>query len=185
MEHSYGSRCGERVEDPRWVTEVRWVGVGGAVVLGTLLAVDAGYGRLTWPRCALWAGLALLLCLVLLPPRITAGRGWIASRGVLVERRVRTDRLVAFHWDEGSGGAVRRVILHDTAGTRLELDVGVLTATPALWLLLEEGAREALRNGTLTRGSAALTRLANRVEQETVRAVLMASGLEETPRRLG
>lgn len=179
MERPYGSRCGEHVEDRRWLAEVCWVGAGGAVVLGTLLAVDAGYGRLSWPRCALWAGLALLLCAVLVPPRVTAGRGWLASRDVLGTHRVRTDRLVAFHWDEGAVGTARRVILRDAEGARVELDVGVLTANPALWLLLEEGARDALRYGTLTKGAAALTRLANRVERDTARALLTASGLDD------
>ncbi|MFG3256982.1 hypothetical protein [Streptomyces sp. NPDC048172] len=165
--------------DGRWAAEVRWVSAGTALLLSTLVAVDSLYGRLTWQRGALWAALAALLFVVLVPPRVTAGAGWLASRGVLGERRVRTDRLVALHWPELRGGTVRPVVLRDEEGTRLELDVQVLTAAPAVWLLLEEGARASLRHGTLVQGSRALERLALRVEEETARAVFHASGLTD------
>ncbi|WP_344529724.1 hypothetical protein [Streptomyces albiaxialis] len=179
MGHNGQAAPARRARDERWAAELRWVSAGTAFLLATLLAADSVYGRLTWQRGALWAGLAALLFVVLVPPRVTAGAGWLASRGVLGERRVRTDRLVALHWPELRGGTARPVVLRDEDGARLELDVRVLTSAPAVWLLLEEGARASLRHGTLLQGAHTLEHLALRVEEETARAVFHASGLSD------
>ncbi|WP_327391877.1 MULTISPECIES: hypothetical protein [unclassified Streptomyces] len=175
--HGGQARHDRRVSDVRWAAQVRWAVGAGTFLLVSLLIVDHLYGRLTWQRAALWAGLSLLLCVVLVPPRVTAGPGWLAARDVWGERRVRTDRMVALDWQQGAAGSTGRIVLRDAEGTRLELDLAVLTATPAIWLRLEEGARRAQRAGTLVRGAPVLARLAQRVEQEAARAVFTASGL--------
>ncbi|WP_455358799.1 hypothetical protein [Streptomyces sp. SYSU K21746] len=49
------------------------------MLLALLLLTDGASGGITVPRAVLWTGLAVLLFVVLLPPRVTAGEGWLAS----------------------------------------------------------------------------------------------------------
>ncbi|MFD9219283.1 hypothetical protein ACFWDI_04460 [Streptomyces sp. NPDC060064] len=137
--------------------------------------IDCGSGGLTMLRAALWAGLAILLFVVLLPPRVTAGEGWLASRGLLRQRKVRTDCLVAVRW---SDGVAQRLVLRDLDGGRVELDPHVLIANPQLWRLLDAGARTSLDRGTLLCGATALRQLSRRIDGETAHSVFKVSGLE-------
>ncbi|MGW4985296.1 hypothetical protein [Streptomyces mirabilis] len=66
-----------------------------AAVLLALLMIDWGEGTLTALRGVLWAGLGALLFLVLYPPRVTAGQGWLSSRGLLRKVSERIDRETA------------------------------------------------------------------------------------------
>ncbi|MFG2628590.1 hypothetical protein [Streptomyces sp. NPDC048473] len=145
------------------------------LLLATLLLLDGASGGLTAPRAALWTGLAALLFVVLLPPRVTAGEGWLASHRLLRERRVRTDQLVAVRW---SDGVAQRLILRDLDGGRVELDPQVLVANPRLWRLLDAGARVSLGRGTLLCGATALEQLSRRIDGESTQTVFKVSGLE-------
>ncbi|WP_194294069.1 hypothetical protein [Streptomyces sp. RB17] len=75
------------------------------------------------------------------------------------KRRVRTDALVSVRQYDGVSC---HLVLRDTHGHRLELDTGV---------------RRSLERGTLPRGADVVYRLGHRIDDETVRAVLRASGL--------
>jgi hypothetical protein len=101
----------------------------------------------------------------------------VSVRGLLGERVVRTDRLVAVRWADGVAG---RVVLRDEEGGRVELSPRVLEANPQLWRLLDAGARSscAAPDGTLRCGTAELRRLGERVDGETAKAVFRVSGLE-------
>ncbi|MFI7004973.1 hypothetical protein [Streptomyces sp. NPDC050145] len=61
--------------DRRWAADLRSALLSSAMLLGLLLLIDRGAGSLTAPRAALWAGLAVLLLLVLYPARVTFGAG--------------------------------------------------------------------------------------------------------------
>lgn len=161
--------------DTGWAGNAR-AAVGCALLLLVLLlTVDTGAGTISGPRGALWTVLAVLLFLVLWPARATAGPGWLSSRGLLVERRVRTDRLTSVHW---SDGVSQRLVLRDEDGGRVEIDPRVLVANPALWSLLNADARASAEAGTLSRGMTALRQLSERVDRETARTVFKVSGLE-------
>ncbi|WP_052424851.1 hypothetical protein [Streptomyces fulvoviolaceus] len=69
---------------------------------------------------------------------MSAADGGLDARGLLTQRGVRTDRLVAVRMAEG---AAQRLVLSDTSGGRVELDPRVLAADPLLWHRLEQGAR--------------------------------------------
>lgn len=69
-------------------------------------------------------------------------------------------------------------MLRDTLGNRVEIDPEVLLRNPELWYRLAEGAHVSEAAGTLRSGTAALHRLARRVDRETALAVFRASGLE-------
>ncbi|MFF7794022.1 hypothetical protein [Streptomyces sp. NPDC007991] len=120
-------------------------------------------------------GLALVLFLVLVPPRITAGEGWLRVRGPLGRRQVRTDRLVSVRT---TGNAGQRLVLRDSLGGRVEFDPRVLIANPSLWHHLDTDARGSAPRGRLREGSAALDHLAHRVDRETTLAIFRISGLE-------
>ncbi|TLS47662.1 hypothetical protein FE633_03530 [Streptomyces montanus] len=145
------------------------------VLLGLLLLVDWGTGDLTWWRAALWTTLAVLLFLVLFPPRVAAGAGWLASRGLLREQWVRTDHLVSVRCLDGVG---RRLVLRDAFGGRVEIDPRVLTANPPLWHRVDEDARISAARGMLLCGGTALHRLSERIDGETARTVFKVSGME-------
>ncbi len=116
-----------------------------------------------------------MLVAVLRPARVTAGDGWLASRGLLRERRVRTDLLTRVrHVD----GVAPRIVLRDVGGGRVELDPRVLRANPLLWHQLDTGARRALDRGLLREGAAVLEALRQRVDGEGAREILRASGVE-------
>ncbi|WP_405808559.1 hypothetical protein OG729_27750 [Streptomyces sp. NBC_00210] len=167
--------AGKHAADTGWTGERRAALRYAAALLALLLLIDWGTGGLTVLRAALWTGLAILLLVVLLPPRVTAGEGWLASRGLLRERRVRTDRLMAVRW---SDGVAQRLVLRDLDGGRVEVDPRVFTANPELWHLLDAGARISLGRGTLLSGATALKQLSQRIDGESARLVFKVSGLE-------
>jgi hypothetical protein len=166
------------LHDRHWAMELRSTVTCTSSFLGLLLLVDAAAGTLTPARATLWAGLALLLLLVLVPPRVTAGEGCLAVRGPWRDHRVRTDRLVSVRT---TGSAGQRLVLRDTSGGRVELDPRILVANPALWHRLDTDARASERSGSLREGSAALNRLSERMDRETALAVFKISGLAEQP----
>ncbi|MEV6051773.1 hypothetical protein [Streptomyces sp. NPDC052107] len=172
---SYPTGTAGTAYDRDWEADVRASLRCAAVLLGMLLFIDRAAGTLTWWRGALWAGIALLLFLVLVPARVSAGAGWLTTRRLLRIRRVRTDLLVAVR---PLDGVAQRLVLRDTLGNRAEIDPEVLIRNPALWHLLDEGARRSEAAGTLLCGTTALHRLAHRLDRETARAVFRASGME-------
>lgn len=161
--------------DLRWTRDVRDSVRCAGVLLALLLLLDWGTGRITPGRGALWCGLALLLFLMLCPARVRAGADWLSSRGLLRERRVRTDLLVSVRCLDG---VAQRLVLRDSLGGRVAIDPEVLVRNPQLWFRVEAAARKAAAEGTLLCGATALRRLSLRVERETSRAVFRASGLE-------
>lgn len=164
----------EYVSDRLWAAALRDACLYAAVLLVLLLLLDGGSGRLTPLRAALWAGLAALLFAVLLPPRVSAGPGWLAVRGLLGERRVRTDLLVSVRRLDG---VAQRLVLRDMRGGRIEIDPAVLTGNPALWRLVAAGAQASAERGLLLCGAVALRQLARHVDSETARLVFKVSGL--------
>lgn len=144
-------------------------------LLGLLLAVDRFGGRLTCWRAALWFAVALLLFVVLYPPRVRAGEGWLSARGLLRERRVRTDRLVSVRCLDGVS---QRLLLRDEFGSRVSVDPDVLVNNPDVWHRFAEDSHKSLASGSLTCGATALRRIAERVERETAETVFRVSGLE-------
>ncbi|MEU1404375.1 hypothetical protein ABZ471_18730 [Streptomyces sp. NPDC005728] len=169
--HGTGPVAYDRQYAPDLLSSVRCA----AVLLGLLLLVDLVAGTLSWWRSALWVSLALLLFLVLVPARVSAGEGWLASRRLLRTRRVRTDLLVAVR---PLGGVAQRLVLRDAFGSRVEIDPDVLLHNPDLWYHLAEAARTAQRSGTLLCGTTALRHLAERIDRETARTVFRTSGLD-------
>ncbi|UJV41833.1 hypothetical protein [Streptomyces sp. AMCC400023] len=165
----------DTAHDLRWARDVRDSLRCAGALLGFLLLLDWGSGRLTLWRGALWFGLALLLLLALYPARISAGDGWLASRLLLREHRVRTDLLVSVRCQDGVS---QRLVLRDMAGGRVEIDPEVLVRNPRLWSRLDAGARKSAAAGTLLCGATALSRLSRRVDRETAHAVFRASHLK-------
>ncbi|GAA0456693.1 hypothetical protein GCM10009544_19180 [Streptomyces stramineus] len=146
----------------------------GSALAGLLALVDLGRGGLDWARGGCWAGLGALLVAVLLPRRITAGDGWLATRGLWRERRVRTGLLTRVH---RSDGIAPRLVLCDVGGGRVEIDPEVLVANPLLWHQLDTGARRSRESGLLREGAAHLAALAERVDGEGARRLLESAGL--------
>ena len=166
---------GETTNDLQWAREV-WSSVRCAgVLLALLLLVDWGSGRLAFRRAAVWLALAGLLFVVLYPARVSAGTGWLSSRRLLRERRVRTDLLVSVRCLDGVSD---RLVLRDALGGRVVIDPEILVSHPQLWYRLAEGARKSAAEGTLLCGATALRRISRRVDRETARAVFRVSGLE-------
>ncbi|MFK0216718.1 hypothetical protein ACIQWN_00845 [Streptomyces vinaceus] len=166
---------GPFVHDIHWAGEMRSA-IGVAVLLFTaLLTVDAGSGRLDVTRGVLWAGLAGLLFVVLLPPRVSVRPGLLSSRGLLMRRTVRTDSLASVRC---SDGVAQRMALRDMEGARVEIDPMVLVRNPAMWHLLDMDTRASIRRGTLLSGVTALQQLAQRIDRETARTVFKVSGVE-------
>lgn len=163
------------VHDRQWAPDLYSAARCAAVLLGMLLLVDAVAGTLTWWRSALWISLALFLFLVLLPARVSAGEGWLASRRLLRTRRVRTDLLVAIRPRDG---VAQSLVLRDTLGARVEIDPEVLLRNPDLWHRLTEAAHTSETSGTLRSGTTALHQLTERIDRETALTVFRASGLE-------
>ncbi|MDC0770918.1 hypothetical protein [Streptomyces sp. HD] len=165
----------DAAHDLRWARDVRDSVRCSGVLLALLLLLDWGTGRLTPWRCTLWLALGLLLFLVLYPARVSAGDGWLASRRLLREHRVRTDLLVSVRRLEGMS---ERLVLRDAVGGRVEIDPDVLQRNPQLWFLVERGAQKSAAGSTLLCGATALRRLSRRIDSETAHAVFRASGLE-------
>ncbi|MEV8545752.1 hypothetical protein [Streptomyces sp. NPDC051572] len=163
------------MHDRRWRRDLRDTFRCAGSLLGLLLLVDDLSGRLTLWRGALWLALAVLLLVVLYPARVRAGEGWLSSRGLLRERRVRTDRLVSVRCLDGVS---QRLVLRDELGGRVEIDPDVLVQNPDLWHRVSEDSRKSVASGSLTCGATALRRVAERVERETAETVFKVSGLE-------
>ncbi|MGQ4430500.1 MULTISPECIES: hypothetical protein [unclassified Streptomyces] len=161
--------------DRLWRRDLRDTFRCAGALLVLLLVVDHLTGHFTLWRGALWLALAVLLFVVLYPARVRAGEGWLSSRGLLRERRVRTDRLVSVRCLDGIS---QRMVLRDELGGRVEIDPAVLVTNPDLWHRVSEDSRHALASGTLTCGATALRRIAERVERETAETVFKVSGLE-------
>ncbi|MGW8765080.1 hypothetical protein ACWGN5_21510 [Streptomyces sp. NPDC055815] len=164
---------GRTVQDSAWAGEARAaVGCAG-LLLAVSLTVDACDGGLHLPAALLWIALAVVLLVVLLPARVGAAPGRLTVRTLWTRTTVRTDSLATLSWPDG---IERRLVLTDTDGGRARLDVRVLLANPALWLLLEADARASHENGTL-HGVRDLDRLARHVERDTAHSVFTISGL--------
>ena len=150
--------------------------IGCALALfALLLLLDWGSGTASSWRAALWCALSVLLFLVLCPRRVCAGEGWLASRGLLRTRRVRTDLLVSVHCVDGVS---QRLVLRDVFGGRVEIDPRVLVDNPGLWHRLDDDARTSLAVGSLRCGETELRRMRERIDRETALTVFKVSGLE-------
>ncbi|WP_405775352.1 hypothetical protein [Streptomyces sp. NBC_01538] len=165
----------EATNDPQWVRELLSSVRCAAGLLGLLLVVDWGTGRLAFWPTALWLALAGLLFAVLCPARVCVGEGWLSSRRLLRERRVRTDLLVSVRCLDGIS---QRLLLRDALGGRVVIDPEVLVTSPRVWYRLDVDARKSASDGTLLCGATALRLVSRRVERETARAVFKVSGLE-------
>ncbi|MFE9614185.1 hypothetical protein [Streptomyces sp. NPDC006012] len=160
--------------DRHWRGSARFA-VVCAVVFGALTVLtDCAAGTFTPARAVLWLALSATIGLLLLPPRVAAGRGWLSVRGPLSRRTVRTDALVGVRQYEG---AASQLVFRDVHGGRLELDTRVLAANPFLWHEVGTGLRHSLHNGTLLQGADVLHRLERAIDDEGARAVLKASGM--------
>ncbi|MER5202163.1 hypothetical protein [Streptomyces sp. NPDC002825] len=161
--------------DEGWPGALRTAITCAATLLGLLLLVDGVAGTLTPVRGALWAGLAVLLFVVLLPDRVTAGEGWLASRGLVRGRTVRTDRLVCVWW---SAGPSRRVLLRDVHGARISLGPNLLTDNPRLWQLLADGAAASCAQGFLHAAESDIRHLSQQTDREIAQLVFKISHLD-------
>ncbi|MFF7189683.1 hypothetical protein ACFZAR_31645 [Streptomyces sp. NPDC008222] len=166
---------GQALSDRRWVKELYSSVRCAAALLAMLLLIDWGAGSAAPWRAVLWCALSLLLFVVLCPRRITGGEGWLASRGLLRTRRVRTDLLVSVRCLDGVS---QRLVLRDAFGGRVELDPQVLVNNPDLWHRLHEDARASAETGCLMCGETALRRVQQRIDRETALTVFKVSGLE-------
>ncbi|MER5428313.1 hypothetical protein [Streptomyces sp. NPDC002588] len=144
------------------------------VLCALFLLVDWDAGSLTLLRSLLWLTLSATLFAVLLPHRVTAGPGWLAVGTPWRRHTVRTDALVAVRQ---FGGVSSHLVLRDAHGGRLELDPRVLAANPLIWHELDTGVHRSVERGTLRQGADVLEQLGHRIDDETARAVLRASGL--------
>ncbi|MEU9992625.1 hypothetical protein ACFZCP_42895 [Streptomyces sp. NPDC007971] len=160
--------------DRHWRGSAR-LAVGCALIFGALaFTVDWDAGTLTVPRALLWAALSTAVCVVLLPQRVSAGPGWLAVRTPWRRLVVHTHALAAVRQYDGVSS---HLVLRDVHGHRLELDPRVLAANPLIWHELDTGLRRSIERGTLRHGADVLERLGHRIDDETMQAVLRASGL--------
>ncbi|WP_405584457.1 hypothetical protein [Streptomyces sp. NBC_01190] len=162
-----------RAKDRRWTGRLRTALLSSGIMLTLTLVLDGLAGSLTWPRAALWTALSGLLLAVLLPPRTSAGDGWLAVRGLFRKRRVRTDLLVTLRLD---GAIDRRLYLRDALGSCAQVDPRALAANPFLWHELDRGARRSRSAGLLhdTRGLRVLT---DEIDTAEARALLKSADL--------
>ncbi|MFJ8017677.1 hypothetical protein [Streptomyces sp. NPDC096339] len=161
--------------DTHWVGERRSA-IGVAFLLFTaLFSMDAGLGELDVPRGLIWTGLAGLLFVILLPPRVSVGPGRLSTRGLLAQGSVRTDALVSVRWYDG---VAQRMVLRDIEGSRVEIDPTVLVRNPAMWHRLDVDARTSIQRGTLLSDPTVLRELSERIDRETAQTVFKVSGLE-------
>ncbi|WP_460070748.1 hypothetical protein [Streptomyces sp. YKOK-I1] len=160
--------------DRNWCGSARLAAVCALLFGAMAVLTDWDAGTLTGPRALLWLTLTVALFTVLLPPRVTAGPGRLTVRGPLSRRSVRTDSLVSVRRHDG---VTTRLVLRDTQGHRLELDARVLAADPFLRHEVDTGVRRSLERGTLRQGEQVLRRLTEQIDDETVKAVLRASGM--------
>jgi hypothetical protein len=162
------------VQDRYWARELRSAMFYGALLFGMLVLLDWGLVGLTATRAVLWAALAVLLLIILTPPRVSAENGGLEARGFLSHQHVRTDQLVAVRMSEG---VAQRLVLSDASGGRLVLDPRVLVANPLLWHELDQGARRSLEQGTLQYGMPVLERLGRQIDAAVSYGILRASGM--------
>lgn len=161
-------------DDRHWPGRAR-LATACALAFATLsLAIDWDAGTLTPTRALLWLTLSATVLAVLLPPRVTAGPGWLATQGLRTRCQVHTDSLVSVRQ---YGDISSLLVLRDTFGNRLELDPRVLVTNPFLWHELDTGARHSRANGTLRHGTDVLHRLAREIDDETALSVLKTSGI--------
>ncbi|MEV0281761.1 hypothetical protein AB0I22_35980 [Streptomyces sp. NPDC050610] len=170
-----GRSGGVLVTDRCWAGDLRAAVYCSGALGALLILIDLGRGGLDAARAGCWAGIALLLFVVLFPPRVRAGDGWLAVRGLLRERLVRTDVLTLVR---SADGMAPRLILRDAGGRRVELDPKVLASNPLLWHLLDTGARRSAAHGFLLEGAAELRALTDRIDGEGARRLLQAAGVE-------
>ena len=168
-------RPGRAAYDRRFAGELHSSIRSALALFAVLLLVDWGSGAASPWRAALWCALAVLLFLVLCPRRVCAGGGWLASRGLLGTRRVRTDLLVSVRCVDG---VCHRVVLRDAFGGRVEIDPRVLVDNPDLWHRLDEDARTSVAAGSLRCGETELRRMRERIDRETALTVFEVSGLK-------
>ncbi|MEU9126160.1 hypothetical protein AB0C96_41230 [Streptomyces sp. NPDC048506] len=164
----------ETTTDRHWRAAARRALQYSLAFVGLLMLLDWGTDGLTLRRAGLWVVLGVAVLAVFLPPRVTAGEGWLAVRGLKGERRVRTDALVTMRQ---YGSIDVRLVLLDAHGQRLELAPRVLVANPLIWHLLDAGAHRSVERGTLRHGADVLEELADQIDGREARAVLTASGL--------
>ncbi|WP_416986217.1 hypothetical protein [Streptomyces sp. T028] len=160
--------------DRHWRGSARLAATCTLVFCTLSLLVDWDAGSLTLPRALLWLTLSATLFAVLLPHRVSAGPGWLAVHTTWRRQIVRTDALVAVRQ---YGDVSSHLILRDAHGGRLELDPRVLAANPLIWHELDTGVHRSIERGTLRHGADVLAQLGQRIDDETARAVLRASGL--------
>ena len=172
---TYAPQPGQVWYDRGWARELSSSVRCAAGLLGMLLLIDCASGSETLWRAVLWCAPALLLFLVLCPRRVSAGEGWLASRGLLCTRRVRTDLLVSVRC---LGGVSQRLVLRDADGGQVEVDPQVLVENPDLWHRLHEDARTSAARGLLLSGATVLRRLEERIDRETALTVFKVSGPE-------
>ncbi|MCX4744140.1 hypothetical protein OG455_01195 [Kitasatospora sp. NBC_01287] len=162
------------VRDRYWAAGARRA-ASCAVLFSALLAgADWGTGGLTPLRAGIWVALGWAVFVVLVPPRVSAGDGWLEVREPLRGRRVRTDQLVTVR---RTGAIAVRLVLYDAHGGWVALDPRVLLANPLLWHRLDTAARRCERAGTLREGAQVLAELEERVAGARAREVLRRAGL--------
>ncbi|WP_030617899.1 hypothetical protein [Streptomyces fulvoviolaceus] len=162
------------VGDRHWRGSARLAATCALVFCALSLLVDWDAGSLTLLRALLWLTLSAAVFAVLLPPRVTAGPSWLTVHTPWRRHIVRTDALVAVRQH---GGVSSHLVLRDAHGGRLELDPRVLAANPLIWHELDTGVHRSVERGTLRQGAEVLAQLGHRIDDETTRAVLRASGL--------
>ncbi|MFD8974882.1 hypothetical protein [Streptomyces sp. NPDC059593] len=162
------------VHDSEWAGEARAAAGCASLLLTVSLGVDAADDGLPLSSAVLWIALSVALFVILLPARVAAAPGRVTVQSLWNRTSVRTDRLAAVRWPDG---IEQRVVLTDTDGGRAQIELRVLLANPALWLLLEANARTSYENGTFREGVRDLERLTRRVDRETTHSVFTISGL--------
>ncbi|NUQ97252.1 MAG: hypothetical protein HOV97_39905 [Nonomuraea sp.] len=160
--------------DRHWRGSARLAVSCALAFLTMTLLVDWDAGSLTPLRTLLWVALSTAVCAVLLPPRVTAGPGWLAVRAPWRRRVIHTDALTAVRQYDGVSS---HLVLRDIHGHSLYLDPRILAANPLLWHELDTGVRRSLEHGTLRLGAEVMERLGHHIDDEAVQAVLRASGI--------
>ncbi|MEV1019077.1 hypothetical protein [Streptomyces sp. NPDC050264] len=164
--------------DRNWARELRAALLCTGLLFALVVTIDAANSTLTPARTAMWTGVSLLLYAVLHPPRVTAGPGWLAVRGLGGRRHVCTDLLVSVRRGEGS---TPRLVLRDALGARVEVDPKILVANPLLRHRLETGAARARAYGLLATGGDVLREMGERMDRDGARGIFETSGLATTP----
>ncbi|MGW3498252.1 hypothetical protein [Streptomyces sp. NPDC001020] len=168
-------RHGQAVYDRGWAKETHGSIRYALALFAMLQLIDWGSGAESPWRATLWFAVSMLLFAVLCPRRVCAGEGWLASRGLLRTRRVRTDLLVSVRCVDGVS---QRLVLRDVFSGRVEIDPRVLVDNPDLWHRLDEDARKSMAVGSLLCGQTELDRVRERIDRETALTVFRVSGLE-------